>query len=98
MDSPASLWDVERQTTAPEFIHHNIYCGNRVYTNKYERDERGIPLQTHPVDLQERRVVVRLAATRLERERIEAARRYQELLPLLRAHLSSKMDQSRMHR
>jgi len=81
MDKLSLSWESEQKTTAPEFIQHNIYCGNRVYTNKYERDERGLPLRSHPVDLQERRAVVRRAGERLARYWAEEDRLLQEYLP-----------------
>lgn len=80
-DKISSSWESERETTAPEFTRHNIYCGNVVYTNKYERDDRGWPLRSHPVDLQERIAVVRRASERLARTWEEEERQYQEYLP-----------------
>lgn len=71
MSTPPSLWQHARETTPEEFVRHNIFCGNRVYKNKYEVDERGRPLKAHPVDLQERRVLVRAAAARAKRDREE---------------------------
>ena len=69
LDHPSSEWARLKENTAEEFTRHNIYCGNVLYTNKYERDGRGFPLKEHPVDLQERRAVVCEAAARLARER-----------------------------
>lgn len=85
MSAPPSLWQHERETTAEEFTQHNIYCGNRLYTNKYERDERGKFLKAHPVDLQERRALARRATARLEQKRAEEERWEQEWLPVLQA-------------
>jgi len=69
LDHADGEWAHLKETTAEEFTQHNIFCGNVLYTNKYERDGRGLPLKEHPVDLQERRAVVREAAARLTRER-----------------------------
>ncbi len=66
LDAPLALWQQRRETTAEEFTQHNVYCGNRVYVNKYEVDVHGRPFRRHPVDLQERRALVRIAATRLQ--------------------------------
>jgi hypothetical protein len=68
-DHPPGEWAHLRETTAEEFVQHHIFCGNVLYTNKYERDERGLPLKEHPVDLQERRAIVRKAAIRLAQQR-----------------------------
>ena len=81
MDHPRKYWREQRKETAEEFRHHNIYCGSRVYTNKYERDEQGLPLRTHPVNLQERLAIVRPAGERLAREWVERDRLIQEYLP-----------------
>jgi hypothetical protein len=78
MDDPSTLWLYLRETTAPEFTQHNIFCGNRLYTNKYELDERGWPLKSHPVDLQQRRALVRAAAERARKKRAELERRVEE--------------------
>ncbi len=96
MDKLSLSWESERETTAPEFVHHNIYCGNRVYTNKYERDERGWPLRTHPVDLQNRRAAVRLAAIRLDKDQAWAEEAYQEYLLLRQARVGARRDQRRV--
>jgi hypothetical protein len=93
MDYPPSLWQHMRETTAEEFIRHNIYCGNRVYTNKYERTESGRFFKVHPVDLQDRRALVRVAAARLERERAELKRWEQEWAPILQARRSASGEQ-----
>lgn len=85
MDDQPSLWEELRRTTAEEFTRYNIYCGDRVYTNKYERDERGFHLRFHPVDLQERREVVRRAGERLTREWAERERLILEYLPVAQA-------------
>jgi hypothetical protein len=85
MDHPRKYWRERRKETAEEFRHHNIYCGNRVYTNKYERDEQGFPLRTHPVNLQERLAVVRPAGERLAREWAERDRLIREYLPTAEA-------------
>lgn len=86
------LWSHLRETTAEEFIHHNIYCGNRIYINKYERDERGLPLRSHPVDVQERLVAVRKAGTRLAREWAERDRLIQEFMPTALALRAAAKD------
>jgi hypothetical protein len=71
MSTPPVLWPHIRETTAEEFVQHNIFCGNRLYTNKYELDGRGWPFKCHPVGLQERRALVRAAAERSEKKRVE---------------------------
>ena len=48
---------------------------------KYELDERGFPLRVHPVDLQERRAVVRRAGERLAQKWGEQDRMIEEYLP-----------------
>jgi hypothetical protein len=85
MDYQPASWEHLKKTTAEEFTRYNIYCGNRVYTNKYERDERGFPLRFHPVDLQERREVVRSAGERLAREWAERERMIREYMPVAQA-------------
>lgn len=52
--------------TPPEFARYNIFCGNTVYTNKYEFGKDGFPLAAHPLDLAQRREMVRYAATLIE--------------------------------
>lgn len=69
LDHAKSEWAQLRASTPEEFSRQNIFTGNTLYTNKYERDSRGFPLKEHPVDLQIRRTVVREAATRL-RQRV----------------------------
>lgn len=93
MDHRPSLWQRLRETTAEEFSRHNIYCGNWLYTNKYERDEQGLPLKAHPIDLQERHALVRIAAERLAREDAEWERCKQKYLPLRHSRLSSADNQ-----
>lgn len=78
---PRSKWKELNKDTAEEFKRHNIYCGNRVYKNKYEEDEHGNWLRFHPVDLEERRVVARIATDRLARHWAEEDRLLQEYLP-----------------
>ncbi len=90
MDAPRSLWQEERRETAPEFAQHNIYCGNRVYINKYERDEQNLPLRAHPVELQERRARVRIADARLKREYARLEEIYKKYVPLRHALQASK--------
>ncbi len=84
MDHPSAYWQEQRKETAQEFAQHNIYCGDRVYINKYERDEQNLPFRTHPIDLQKRRVQVRIAATRLQREHAEMDHYYQMALQVRR--------------
>lgn len=78
MGHPSVLWQKQRETTAGEFTQHNIFCGNRVYTNKYELDERRRPFKTHPIDLEERRALVRAAAARARQEEAELDRLIRE--------------------
>jgi hypothetical protein len=85
MEHPREYWQERRKETAEEFRRHNIFCGNRVYINKYERDERGLPLREHPVDLQERLAVVRPANERLAREWAEKERLIREYMPTAQA-------------
>lgn len=85
MGHPREYWQKRRTETAEEFRRHNIFCGNRVYVNKYERDERGLPLKEHPVDLQERLAVVRPAHERLAREWAEKERLIREYMPTAQA-------------
>ena len=78
IEQPVERWPSLRATTAEEFTQHNIYCGNQLYINKYERDEEGRWLQAHPIDVLERRKVARQATARLlaqqtERERWRSA-------------------------
>jgi hypothetical protein len=95
MTAPPVLWQKQRETTAEEFIQHNIYCGNRVYTNKYEQDERGRPFGVHPVNLQERRALVRKAAIRLEEERAELKRWEEEWSSVIQARQLAKAVSNR---
>lgn len=81
MDHPPSCWERDRKETAEEFRQHNIYCGNRIYKNKYERDEQGSLLRAHPVDLQERQALARIATARLAKEWAEEERRIREYMP-----------------
>lgn len=82
MDDHPSLWMDLRETTAEEFIQHNIYCGNSVYKNKYECDERGLPMRGgHPVDVQERRAWARKMTERLAQKWTEQQRRIDEYMP-----------------
>jgi hypothetical protein len=85
MDYPRKYWRERRKETAEEFRRHNIFCGNRVYINKYERDEEGWPLREHPVNLQERLAVVRPANERLAREWADLERRIREYMPTAEA-------------
>ena len=85
MDDPPARWKDLRKETAEEFSSHNVFCGNNVYTNKYERDGRGWPLRSHPVDLQARRAIVRQAGERLARKWAEEDRLMQEYLPTAQA-------------
>lgn len=88
MDKPSALWPFLLTTTAEEFVHHNIYCGNSLYTNKYERDEQGKWLQEHPVEMLERRKLARSTTARLRQQRAEQERWKQEDPPLVRARLA----------
>lgn len=81
MNDPLERRKDSPQETAAEFTLHNVFCGNSLYTNKYERDDRGWPLCSHPVDLQERIEVVRRASELLARIWEEEERQYQEYLP-----------------
>lgn len=81
MSHPRPDWEKLRKETAEEFLQHNIYCGCRVYKNKYEEDEQGNWLRFHPVDVQERRAVARIATARLARHWAEEDRLLQEYLP-----------------
>lgn len=97
MDHPSAHWEEQRQETAQEFAQHNIYCGSRVYKNKYEEDEQGSLLRFHPVDVQERRAVARVATARLAQKWAEDDRRIQEYLPTalaLRAAYYKKREQA----
>jgi hypothetical protein len=61
--------DIHQDTvklTPPEFARYNIFCGNSVFTNKYEFWKDGFPLASHPIDLRERREIVRYAAVLIE--------------------------------
>lgn len=89
MENSPAQWQGLRETTAEEFTHHNIYCGNTVYLNKYERNEQGRWLQAYPVDVQERRALARAATARLMQKRTEAEQIKQKALPLRRALLVS---------
>lgn len=66
-----------RKLTPPEFARSNIFCGNAVYTNKYEFGKDGFPLTAYPLDLAHRREVVRYAATLIENpaQRLEVIQR-----------------------
>lgn len=85
MDYQPASWERLRETTAEEFTRYNIYCGDCVYKNKYERDEQGFPLRFHPVDLQKRRELVRGAGERLAREWAERERVIREYMPIAQA-------------
>ena len=85
MDYRPSLWQHLRETTAEEFTRYNIYCGDRVYKNKYERDEQGSLLRFHPVNLQKRRDLVRGAGERIAWEHAEHERLMQEQKPVFDA-------------
>lgn len=81
MNCLPAYWEKQWKETAEEFRHHNVYCGNRVYTNKYERNERGLLFSAHPVDVQERRALARISTARLAQEWAEEDRLIQEYLP-----------------
>lgn len=85
MDYQPGFREHLRKSTAEEFTRYNIYCGDRVYTNKYERDEQGFPLRFHPADLHERRELVRRAEARLVWERSEHERLIREYMPVMEA-------------
>jgi hypothetical protein len=85
MDYQPGFREHLRKSTAEEFTRYNIYCGDCVYKNKYERDEQGSLLRFHPVDLQERRNLVRSAGERLAREWTERERLVREYMPIAEA-------------
>lgn len=93
MDSPSSLWQYERETTAEEFVQHNIYCGNRLYINKYEVNQQGRLFKNHPVSLQERRILVRFAAVRLEQKQAELRQWERDWAPALQARAVARNRQ-----
>lgn len=85
MEHPVEMCADLRKETAEEFTRYNIYCGDRVYKNKWEHDERGFPLRFHPVDLQERRALARGAGERIAREHAEHERFMREQKPVFDA-------------
>ena len=95
MHHRSQRWEHLRETTAEEFARHNIYCGDHVYKNKYERDESGFPLRCHPADLQERRLLVRGAGERLAREWAERERMIREYMPIAQALRKKHRAQAR---
>ena len=78
LNNPSNLWQYLRETTFEEFVQHNIFCGNRVYINKYELDEQRRPFKKHPLNLEERQALVRAAAERARQEEADLQRRIQD--------------------
>ena len=94
-DHPPSYQHYLRETTAEEFVHHNIYCGNRVYTNKYERNDQNRLLGEHPVDVEKRRALARKTTERLAQEWTERDRMIQEYMPTAQAIRAASMERKR---
>ncbi len=90
LDYPPRCWEDLRKTTAEEFTRYNIYCGDMAYKNKYECDEHGFLLRFHPVDLQERRTLVRRAGKHLAQERTERERLVREYMPAIQARRAAR--------
>lgn len=83
--APEKMWDRLRRETWEEYSRYNIYCSVSTWNNKWEHDERGLPLRFHPLDLQERRELARRAREQWDREEAERERILREYRPIAEA-------------